>query len=152
MRRLSFALVAAGAALTVAAARAEEVRRSAWDGVYTEAQAARGRTAYAEHCATCHGPDLAGDGEAKPLTGPEFLRAWDGLTLADLFARMHDTMPQQAPGSLAPEVDADILALLLKTGGLPPGAAELSPQREALGAIRFEAAKPASQATGGPSR
>ena len=34
--------------------------KSQWDGVYTEAQAKRGEGLYAQYCASCHGPDLAG--------------------------------------------------------------------------------------------
>ncbi len=42
---------------------------SVWDGIYTEAQATRGQTEYASHCAACHGANLSGTGEAPSLSG-----------------------------------------------------------------------------------
>ena len=44
--------------LTVALAAVAQTSRSVWDGVYTQEQANRGKTAYAEQCATCHGADI----------------------------------------------------------------------------------------------
>ena len=41
---------------------------AATDGLYTEAQAARGRAIYAKRCALCHGDQLQGN-PAPPLTG-----------------------------------------------------------------------------------
>ena len=49
--------------------------KSQWDGVYTEAQAKRGETAYSELCASCHGPDLTGGEMAPGLTGGTLTRA-----------------------------------------------------------------------------
>ena len=43
--------------------------RSTWDGVYTKAQADRGKT-YTRQCLECHGDDLEGDPENPPLTRP----------------------------------------------------------------------------------
>ena len=40
--------------------RAQDVSSSVWDGVYTQAQADRGKTAYNESCAACHGDQLTG--------------------------------------------------------------------------------------------
>jgi broad specificity phosphatase PhoE len=59
-----------------------------WDGVYTEAQAERGKAAYTQSCVFCHGPELAGTGEAKPLAGPEFLSSWNGLSVGELLDRV----------------------------------------------------------------
>jgi sugar lactone lactonase YvrE/mono/diheme cytochrome c family protein len=142
------ALFAAGAVW------AEESGRSVWDGVYTEAQAQRGQAAYTANCAMCHGPQLAGTGEAKPLAGPEFLSNWNGLTLGDLFDRTRTTMPQQAPATLPREAYADALAYILKVNGFPAGAAELDKRSEVLAGIRIDAFKAsagsASDAADGP--
>ncbi|MCE2461955.1 MAG: c-type cytochrome, partial [Pseudomonadales bacterium] len=40
--------------------------RSVRDGVYTEAQAARGKAVYLEQCVECHKQDLRGDGQMTP--------------------------------------------------------------------------------------
>jgi len=55
-----------------------------WDGVYTAAQASRGRTAYMRECAECHNEDMMGDGVAPALVGDQFFSRWSDLTVADL--------------------------------------------------------------------
>src|SRR5690349_12009816 len=114
---------------------------SVWDGVYSEAQAARGEAGFIMHCASCHGANLGGTGEAPALAGPQFLSDFDGLSLGDLFDRIRTTMPQDNPGSLTRDGYADILAFLLKSNGLPPGAKELDRRSEYLKAISFSAAR-----------
>jgi mono/diheme cytochrome c family protein/sugar lactone lactonase YvrE len=127
---------------------AQDATRSVWDGVYTEAQAQRGQAAYAQSCVRCHGPGLAGVGEAKPLTGPEFLSNWNGLTLADLFDRTRTTMPIDNPRSLSAETYADILAYVLKYDGFPAGKTELDHRGEVLASIHIDAFKPSASAAG----
>jgi mono/diheme cytochrome c family protein len=70
--------------------------KSVWDGVYTQAQADRGKQGYAEQCASCHGPELTGGEMAPALAGGEFLAGWDGLTVGDLFERIRISMPQNS--------------------------------------------------------
>jgi sugar lactone lactonase YvrE/mono/diheme cytochrome c family protein len=125
---------------------AQEATRSVWTGVYTDAQAQRGQAGYAQNCQACHGVQLTGVGEAKPLAGPEFLGAWNGQSVADLFERVRTTMPQNAPRSLTREAYADILAYLLKFNGFPAGQQELAPRAEMLTSIRIDAWRPASAA------
>lgn len=116
--------------------------RSVWDGVYTEEQAKRGEPLYHKECAPCHGDALAGGESAPPLTGGAFLSNWNGLTLGDLFERIRKTMPQNAPGKLTRQQNADILAFALSANKFPAGKTELSRQSEFLKEIRFEAMKP----------
>lgn len=115
--------------------------RSVRDGVYTEEQAKRGEALYQKECKSCHGETLAGGESAPPLTGGAFLSNWNGLTLADLFERIRKTMPQNAPGKLSRQQNADILAYTLSANKFPPGKTELSRQTEFLKEIRFEAVK-----------
>jgi mono/diheme cytochrome c family protein len=126
--------------LAVPQAKAQTV--SIWDGVYTEAQAARGNAGFAAHCASCHGADLGGTGEAPSLSGAKFLSDFDGLSLGELFDRIRTTMPQDNPGSLTRDDVADILAYLLKANALPSGAKELDRRSEYLKAIGFSATDP----------
>ena len=55
--------------------------KTQWNGIYTEAQAARGEPLYAQNCASCHGPELTGGEMAPGLAGTGFASNWDGLTV-----------------------------------------------------------------------
>src|SRR5215213_1229997 len=103
---------------------AAQATKSQWDKVYTEEQAKRGEALYAQYCAACHGPDLTGGEMAPGLTGGEFSSNWNDLSLGDLFERMRISMPQNNPGSLSRQQNADILAAMLKKGSYPAGKAE----------------------------
>jgi hypothetical protein len=51
-------------------------------------------------------------------------------------------MPQNAPGKLNRQQNADILAFVLSANKFPTGKTELSRQAEFLKEIRFEAVRP----------
>ena len=121
--------------------KAQSGGTSVWDGVYTAAQAKRGSTTYRDHCVQCHGGQLDGTGEAPPLSGPEFLSHYDGLTVGGLFDRTRKTMPHNAPGSLSRNEYADVIAFVLKFNGFPEGAKELDRRSEYLQGIEFHATK-----------
>ncbi len=121
---------------------AQPATKSVWDGSYTEAQAARGKDLYSKECGSCHGPELTGGEMAPGLAGGEFLAGWDGLTLGDLFERIRISMPQNNPGSLSGQVNADILAFVLASNKFPAGEAELPKEAMILKTIKFEAKKP----------
>jgi quinoprotein glucose dehydrogenase len=123
-------------------AGAQPATKSVWDGSYTEAQAARGKDLYSKECGSCHGPELTGGEMAPGLAGGEFLAGWDGLTLGDLFERIRISMPQNSPGSLSGQVNADILAFVLQSNKFPAGQAELPKEAMILKTIKFEAKKP----------
>jgi mono/diheme cytochrome c family protein len=117
--------------------------KSQWDGVYTEEQAKRGESLYAQNCAACHGPDLSGGEMAPGLTGGEFSANWNDLSLGELFDRIRISMPQSAPGSLSRQQNADILSYVLLKSGVPAGKTELPTQTEVLAQIKYMAQKPA---------
>ena len=120
---------------------AQEPTRSVWDGVYTEAQANRGRPLYNEHCASCHADTLMGGEMSPPLVGGDFLSNWNGLTLGELFERIRTTMPQNKAGKLSREVNADITAYILSVNKFPAGKTELPHSTEFLKQIRVESEK-----------
>ncbi len=126
-------------------------RPSVWDGVYTQAQAQRGRGQYVQHCAMCHGAYLEGNGEAPPLTG-EFIPDWAGMTLADLDDKIAATMPLNAPGTLQPQAAADILAYILERNNFPAGTNELPIDADSLKAVSFDAFKPKPAPTPMPKK
>lgn len=120
---------------------AQSSSRSVWDGVFTDEQAKRGLALSTKSCAQCHGATLGGGEMAPPLTGPNFLSNWTGLTAGDLFERIRTTMPQDKPGTLKPEANADILAYILSANQFPAGKSELPSAPDALKQIQIEAAK-----------
>jgi mono/diheme cytochrome c family protein len=122
---------------------AQTAGKSQWDGVYTDAQAKRGEELYSQYCASCHGPDLSGGEMAPGLTGGDFSSNWNDLSLGELFERIRVSMPQNAPGSLSRQQNADILAFVLYKGNFPAGSDELPTQTEVLNTIKFMAFKPA---------
>jgi mono/diheme cytochrome c family protein len=116
--------------------------RSVWDGVYTQEQAERGHSLYSQHCASCHGATLTGGETAPPLAGGDFLANWNGLTVGDLFERIRRSMPQDDPGRLSRQQNADVLAYMLSFNKFPPGKTELARDTELLKQIRIESTKP----------
>ena len=111
------------------------------DGVYTAAQSARGQKIYADSCASCHGDDLSGGGQAPALAGKDFNVDWTDLAVSDLFERTHGTMPADKPGTLTAAQTADVIAFLLQKGNFPAGQTELPADAAALKAIKFVAPK-----------
>src|SRR5205809_3491834 len=128
-----------------ATVHAQPPTKSVWEGVYTEEQAKRGAPMYSEQCASCHGPELMGGEMAPPLATGDFIAGWDGLTIGDLFERIRISMPQNNPGSLSGQQNADILAFILSANKFPAGQTELSNQGMALKDIKFEAKKPGAE-------
>src|SRR5215472_825825 len=124
--------------VTIAALALAQTTRSVWDGVYTEDQAKRGAAVYAKECASCHGADLNGGESAPALVGGTFLSNWNTLTVGDLFERIRESMPQDNPGRLSRQQDADVLAFMLQTNEFPHGKAELDKQTEVLKLIGFK--------------
>ena len=114
---------------------------SVWDGVFTEAQAARGRSVYSGACGLCHGRRLNGAPDdpdmrsTPPLARARFLREWEGLSLAALLSYTRLTMPEDNPGSLADEEYVDVVAYILSMSGMPAAGDELPPDSRSLAHI-----------------
>lgn len=116
--------------------------RSVVDGVYTEAQAKRGSTLYAEQCGSCHGGDMSGVADLfPPLAGDMFVKIWQGKSVGELFDRIATTMPALDPGSLKPEQVADIVAHMLSVSKYPAGTTELASGVEALKQVKIDEPK-----------
>jgi mono/diheme cytochrome c family protein len=127
--------------------QASSAKRSVWDGVYSDAQAARGREAYEYSCASCHQPDLSGDpGKDVPaLAGEEFTHSWSHHTVQDLFDLTSKQMPQDAPASLRPQTYLDLVAYLLQSNGFPAGEHELPTHAALLAQIDIDESSPGTQ-------
>ena len=108
------------------------------DGVFTAAQAERGREAYAANCSSCHAKDLAGQA-GPPLKGELFMDNWREDRVQPLFTYMRTRMPQRAAGSLSEQTYLDILSFIFSENMLPPGSKELS--ADAVGNIQLVGAE-----------
>ena len=120
--------------------------RSVWDGVYTKAQAERGKELYATHCLACHGESLEGNGPAKALSGAEFAANWNGITMDAMLDRTRTSMPLDKPGTLSRQQVADLLAFVLSANKFPAGEDELPRQAEVLTQITFLSTRPDREA------
>src|SRR6185295_9344993 len=120
---------------------------SVWSGVYTAAQADRGKAVYASHCARCHGDDL-GSSRAYPLAGEGFMTHWELRTLDRLFRQIRDTMPLGEPPTVSDSDKRDALAFLLQQNGFPAGSAELSSDGDQLAAVITRKTGPGALKTG----
>ena len=120
---LCLAVFAVVLAVSFSRAYAQQAR-SAREGVYTAAQAARGQALYSNQCALCHGEALDG-AMGPPLAGPLFLDIWGAMAASDLFDKILSTMPADAAGTLSRPQVADLVAYVLQANQFPAGSVEL---------------------------
>jgi mono/diheme cytochrome c family protein len=139
--------IAALSAFTIvaglAASQNPPAKQSVWDGVYTDAQAARGERTYGRSCEQCHGSDLAGDPvmEIPALSLDSFMTSWSGKSVRELFDTVKRAMPKDKPGSLGAGAYVDVVAYLLQANKFPSGNHELPRTPEQLDAIVIERSK-----------
>jgi len=115
---------------------------SVLDGIFTEAQAERGRAAYDAHCAECHGEGLGGGEMAPGLTGVAFRFRWRGLKVADIFESIESTMPPEEPETLGDQTYIDLVAFLLSANRYPAGDRELATDPVLLQGVAVERVPP----------
>jgi len=125
-------LVFTSVTASLVTAQTNTPRRTVWDGVYTEAQAARGVTPFGQSCAGCHA--LAAQGKS-PLVGDAFWKSFAQKSVGDLLEFVSANMPNGSPGSLNESTYRDIVALMLKSNGFPAGTTEL--QRDAVASLQI---------------
>jgi mono/diheme cytochrome c family protein len=124
--------------------------RTVTDGVYSDAQAARGQQVYKAQCLMCHGDALEGV-VGPPLTGSGFLSAWSARSLAELVDKIEKTMPPGQPGNVSRQQAIDLAAYLLSAGKFPAGQTELASATLAQIAFPAAQASPAAAAAGASS-
>lgn len=94
-------------------------------GIFTDAQAQRGRTTFDEVCSECH--------TTSEFRGRTFQRSWGRRTVYSFFRTVRSTMPDDNPGGLEEQVYLDVVSYILSINGHDGGSAELSadsPMRE----------------------
>jgi mono/diheme cytochrome c family protein len=124
----------------------DEIYKSAWAGIFTDDQAARGESSYRAGCASCHGTSLEGSDDAPPLAGRDFTYEWNCANIADLFETIQYTMPADRPGQLSEKQIAEILSYILKVNHFPAGSSVLPPSADELRGILFFAQNPSQWA------
>ena len=134
-RAAAAALVCALSTSAAVVASAQSEQRTIRDGVFSAAQVARGKKVFDSICVSCH--------ELEDFTGPgAYLEDRDGKPLWDTFDFIRTKMPDDDPGSLAPEQYTAVLAYIFSVYGLPAGNAELPIERRALELITIVRPKP----------
>ena len=99
-------------------------------GVYTKAQATRGRYVYLGACKNCH--------DASTHSGAVFAQWWKGKQLSELYQFIYERMPKNDPGTLGDEEVADLVAYLLQLNQMPAGKNELYPSVDSVKKFRID--------------
>lgn len=136
-RLISTALIVYAGATSVAALRPQTpetpaANPSVWDGVYTRAQAERGKALYLQYCGSCHRDDLSGFSTVPPLVGDAFLKSWSSRTADELYTYMRSAMPPYQSTAIGRQLYLDIVAFVFESNGMPAGAEELRPDSPQL--------------------
>ena len=132
---LGFALL--GAAYSSVQAQAKSVL----DGIYTAAQAERGKAVYAMNCAGCHGDKQEGGNSGPTLSGPDFTNGYKDGSAGALLTKISQDMPSSAPGSLEPQQYADVFAFILSVNKYPAGQTEAPKDPAELKNVKMAAPK-----------
>lgn len=131
--------VALSAAIALVASMASAGGKTVWDGVYTPAQADRGKAIYAGSCQSCHAENLSG-GFDGPEQVPPLKKENFGISRRDLnnlYQFVLESMPRNEPGNLSAGGAADVIAYILQQNGFPPGPDELKPEPDVLESIQI---------------
>lgn len=100
------------------------------DGVYTKAQADRGKAVFEKTCASCHSlvpkGKVTGDSPGPDLAGDDFLMHAGGKPAWSIAKTIRDTMPNDFSMEMTEPVALDITAFLLQVNKFPDGKSELT--------------------------
>ncbi len=111
---------------------AAQAPTSTTQGVYTPAQATKGRNVFNGACLGCH--------TTASHMGAAFELRWFGRPLSELYGYLSNLMPKSAPGTLTEEEYVWVTAYILKLNGMPAGKVELNAEPGWLKAVRIDAA------------
>jgi hypothetical protein len=147
VRALVLGCLAIGAGMAASSFTAGAAGRTVWEGVYSPAQAERGKGIYAQQCSGCHGDFLDGDGASGrvvALSGGTFADNWESASLYDLFIKIGRTMPRGSPGMLSSRETLDLMAFLLQYNEFPAGTGDLreSPDLSLIDIVGKDGARP----------
>jgi len=143
MKNTSIAILGVGflTLATITASVSAQAPKTVLDGIYTAAQAERGKAVYAMSCAGCHGDKLEGGGAGPTLAGPDFTNGYKDGSAGALLNKISQDMPSSAPGSLEAQQYADVLAYMLSVNKYPAGQTEVPKDAADLKAVKMAAPK-----------
>jgi quinoprotein glucose dehydrogenase len=143
MTKTGFACLVLGVALlgTAYSAVSAQAPASVNDGIYTAAQADRGKAVYAMTCAGCHGEKADGGAAGPTLSGPDFTNGYKDGSAGALLNKISSDMPSNAPGSLEAQQYADVFAYILSINKYPAGSTEAPKDAAALKGTKMAAPK-----------
>ena len=125
LRAMGVLFVGTVSTVVIAAQGAKPTGPTVWDGVYTDAQADRATGIFSQSCERCH--TLTSEG-TRPLSGDKFWEGYTQKTVGDLLNFVKTNMPNGQGGSLPGPTYNDLVALILKSNGFPPGKTEVTPE------------------------
>ena len=100
------------------------------DGVYTKAQAERGKAVFEKNCSTCHSlvpkGKVASDSPGPDLGGDDFLTQVNGKPAWAIVKTIKDTMPNDFSMEMTEPISLDVTAYILQVNKFPEGKAELT--------------------------
>ena len=88
--------------------------------IFSEGQAARGRTAFDEVCSDCH--------TTSEFRGRTFQSNWGHRTVYSFFRTVRSTMPDDNPGGLEEQTYLDVVSYILSINGHASGDSEMTAQ------------------------
>ena len=133
-RALGFSVAAV---LVIVATSLLAADKSVLDGVYTTAQATRGKAIYSASCQMCHAEDMSGGADGAEQV-PALKRENFGVSRRDLnnlYGFILESMPRNEPGNLSARGAVDVVAYILQQNGFPAGSSELTPEPDVLSEI-----------------
>jgi mono/diheme cytochrome c family protein len=89
----------------------------ALSGIFSQAQANRGRDQFRSMCAECH--------TVPEFSDTAFKAKWARRSVGDLYSFIHTNMPDSAPGILTEQQAVDLVTYILSLNGVTPGSAQL---------------------------
>jgi cytochrome c5 len=133
IRRVALGLVALGALSSASSMRmgAQAPEPRIWQGVFNEAQVARGKEVFTNVCVRCHATDLSGV-TAPALKGDRFFQTFGSEPIDRLFLKVRDTMPPNYGDTVTDQDKLDAVTYVLQSNGFPTGANELKMASEDL--------------------
>lgn len=100
------------------------------DGVYTKAQAERGKGVFEKNCASCHSlvpkGKVTSDSPGPDLAGDDFLTHESGKPAWAVARVIKDTMPNDFSMEMTEPIALDLTAYILQVNKFPDGKAELT--------------------------
>lgn len=113
------------------AATAPAAAAGAPAGLFSQAQANRGRDSFRSMCTECH--------TAGEFADNAFKVKWSRRSVGDLYEFIHTAMPDDAPGILTEAQAIDLTTYILEMNGFESGSRQMQTDQAALDAISLAA-------------